>query len=387
MKKLRKLVIFAILLFLFSVPASAHPGKTDQNGGHTDHSTGEYHYHHGYPAHDHWDMDGDGDLDCPYFFDNKTGQNSGSSSSGSGNGNYSSSDMYENGYEKGQEDGYNDGYDDGYLGGYEKGYDEGFDEGYDQAKADMEEEAKEKVQSAYISVIAGTIAVLVFVGIPVASHISEKKLADLEKKHRQEIAKIKQEKLQDSNAEVLRRIDPNSSDHVTLPDGVKLELKCTPVKGNVSASRPFGDFTAYISASGKRYHYKKECSGANTIIHVLDRPNGLSPCSVCASNDTYSTIPDWYLMLTGKERKTADSRKSSSQASSKSSSANNIQSSLIKNASYTEKGLVLEFRDGGKYLYYSAPYSVYQEFVASQSKGKYFHEKINGRYPYEQYRE
>lgn len=51
---------------------SAHPGRTDSNGGHTDHSTGEYHYHHGYSAHDHYDMDGDGVIDCPYDFDDQT---------------------------------------------------------------------------------------------------------------------------------------------------------------------------------------------------------------------------------------------------------------------------------------------------------------------------
>lgn len=30
-----------------------HSGGTDSQGGHYDHSTGEYHYHHGKPAHDH----------------------------------------------------------------------------------------------------------------------------------------------------------------------------------------------------------------------------------------------------------------------------------------------------------------------------------------------
>ena len=30
-----------------------HSGRTDANGGHYDRSTGEYHYHHGYPAHQH----------------------------------------------------------------------------------------------------------------------------------------------------------------------------------------------------------------------------------------------------------------------------------------------------------------------------------------------
>ena len=59
--------LIAIALFLsLSIAAHAHPGRTDSSGGHTDHSTGEYHYHHGYPAHQHSDTDGDGILDCPY---------------------------------------------------------------------------------------------------------------------------------------------------------------------------------------------------------------------------------------------------------------------------------------------------------------------------------
>ena len=77
----RVMCIIAVL-FLILQPADvyAHSGMTDRNGGHRDHLTGEYHYHHGYPAHQHYDMDGDGDLDCPYLFDDRTGQNSGESS-------------------------------------------------------------------------------------------------------------------------------------------------------------------------------------------------------------------------------------------------------------------------------------------------------------------
>lgn len=82
---MRKFFVF-LLIALLVTPclAMAHPGRTDGDGGHTDSSTGEYHYHHGYPAHDHYDMDGDGRKDCPYNFDDKTGYNSGSPSS-SGN--------------------------------------------------------------------------------------------------------------------------------------------------------------------------------------------------------------------------------------------------------------------------------------------------------------
>lgn len=69
---------FALLACLFLLCSSvfAHGGKTDANGGHYDRSTGEYHYHHGYPAHQHYDIDGDGIIDCPYDFDDQTDHSS-----------------------------------------------------------------------------------------------------------------------------------------------------------------------------------------------------------------------------------------------------------------------------------------------------------------------
>lgn len=76
--RLLKLLVVLVLCLSLAVTVFAHPGKTDSNGGHTDHSTGEYHYHHGYSAHQHYDQDGDGDLDCPYNFSDQTGPNSGS---------------------------------------------------------------------------------------------------------------------------------------------------------------------------------------------------------------------------------------------------------------------------------------------------------------------
>ncbi|WP_306488323.1 YHYH domain-containing protein [Agathobaculum sp.] len=73
-----KKTITAILCFiLVFVSASAHSGRTDANGGHWDSSTAEYHYHHGYPAHQHTNGV------CPYDYDDQTGATSGSPSSGS----------------------------------------------------------------------------------------------------------------------------------------------------------------------------------------------------------------------------------------------------------------------------------------------------------------
>lgn len=62
------LLLSSITVFLLSANASAHSGKTDWQGGHTDSSTGDYHFHHGQQAHDHYDIDGDGIKDCPIEF-------------------------------------------------------------------------------------------------------------------------------------------------------------------------------------------------------------------------------------------------------------------------------------------------------------------------------
>lgn len=69
MKKHNVFGIIIFVLFLYSLPSYAHSGKTDAYGGHYNKSTGEYHYHHGYGAHNH--INGE----CPYDFDDKTNHN------------------------------------------------------------------------------------------------------------------------------------------------------------------------------------------------------------------------------------------------------------------------------------------------------------------------
>lgn len=86
-----KYAILVFLIMILPVPVLAHPGSTDGKGGHTDHSTGEYHYHHGYSAHQHYDMDGDGKEDCPYDFEDKTDHKTASSNSGNSKNSYISS--------------------------------------------------------------------------------------------------------------------------------------------------------------------------------------------------------------------------------------------------------------------------------------------------------
>lgn len=71
MKKIIFSILTVFLVLMSSVAVFAHPGRTDSKGGHTDHSTGNYHYHHGFPEHSHYDIDGDGSPDCPYDFEDK----------------------------------------------------------------------------------------------------------------------------------------------------------------------------------------------------------------------------------------------------------------------------------------------------------------------------
>ena len=58
---MKKIILLLILFISILTMSFAHSGKTDSNGGHYDSSTGEYHYHHGYPAHQH-----NADGSCPY---------------------------------------------------------------------------------------------------------------------------------------------------------------------------------------------------------------------------------------------------------------------------------------------------------------------------------
>ena len=83
---MKKLLVL-VLALLLSLPVFAHSGGTDSKGGHN--GPGGYHYHHGYPAHQHEGGE------CPYDFDDRTGESSGTSSSGSSSSSSSSEEAEE----------------------------------------------------------------------------------------------------------------------------------------------------------------------------------------------------------------------------------------------------------------------------------------------------
>lgn len=79
MKRFFLLFSVIALILVIGIFSYAHPGRTDANGGHTDHSTGEYHYHHGYPAHQHTGGK------CPYDYHNNESNSSSSNNETWGN--------------------------------------------------------------------------------------------------------------------------------------------------------------------------------------------------------------------------------------------------------------------------------------------------------------
>jgi KTSC domain len=66
-----------------------------------------------------------------------------------------------------------------------------------------------------------------------------------------------------------------------------------------------------------------------------------------------------------------------------SESCENVQSSCIASMSYDGKEqMTLTFQSGGTYKYHGVGPDEYEAFCRAESKGKYFHRNIRGRYPF-----
>jgi hypothetical protein len=65
-----------------------------------------------------------------------------------------------------------------------------------------------------------------------------------------------------------------------------------------------------------------------------------------------------------------------------------VESGLFSSAAYraTVRQLYLRFQDGKIYRFFECPLTVYNEFVAAPSKGRYFSQQIRNRFRYEMVR-
>jgi len=59
-----------------------------------------------------------------------------------------------------------------------------------------------------------------------------------------------------------------------------------------------------------------------------------------------------------------------------------VISSTIAEINHDGKDLTVVFNNGREYVYESVPANIFESFCNADSKGRYFHENINGRYNY-----
>lgn len=345
---MRRLLLSFILICLLTIPASAHPGRTDSSGGHYNRSTGDYHYHHGYSAHDHYDMDGDGDLDCPYNFDDQTDRSSGTASSAYSPPSSTESD-YRRGYENGKADGYDDGFNDGKTfgqtaaekRGYDKGHTDGYSSGYSKARllgfagiavtvvffwlylrwknqnleylrdeyADKLWDKKQELQAVKAerdkllaqqkSIRADCQAQITQATTACQRQIQENTyLCDARIK---QIEKVARQQIQDC---FLECFDPQRKSSLQFPPDIDFHKRGIS-RGTRTPERPFGDLTVYRTPSGKCFHTVRGCCGATDPVCVYEeRLRYVYGCSKCTDyRYAYKEVPDWYkeykLLLSG----------------------------------------------------------------------------------------
>jgi hypothetical protein len=313
MKRRFKALLLSVLLILLVLPirAYAHPGRTDSNGGHTDSDTGDYHYHHGYPAHDHYDMDGDGIIDCPYDFDDQTGENRGSSG-GSTNGYANQSSNYSSGNISGSSS--------------------------PETPTQQLHKGENGVPSWVYWLFAGQAVVIIGLiisnsskkdTIRIMESCQQKELEAVRKSCETKIAekKASDEELQTirSDIEEARKIrkallveQHDCLDEISLLNKEILKLRRVrcwakaapldisfsktgkPVYWKPNMKKPYGDYTVFISSKANIYHTDRICSGYHSKeAHIFDVIGHYRPCRKCADGFfAFTEVPDWY---TGKE--------------------------------------------------------------------------------------
>ncbi len=144
-----------ILIILFSF-ASAHPGRIDGNGGHYDRSTGEYHYHHGHPEHQH------PNGTCPYKSSGDNAKSDTIPNTAESRMRYQIDRIDEEQQENSQFfKSWNSGYDSGYDAGHRDGYISGKADGYNNGLLQGEEDGRVSAVAVYAPKIQGLNCALI----------------------------------------------------------------------------------------------------------------------------------------------------------------------------------------------------------------------------------
>lgn len=338
-----RLLSLLLLLAILVTPAFAHPGRTDSNGGHYDRSTGKYHYHHGYPAHQHYDINGDGTPDCPYNFKDTTSHSGGASGYSYTTGpttvttapatftpipttsppqTTTATQTTTQEKKEGKS---------GMIGwivslalvialyGCSKSHQRESDldqdkmrkkdqeiqslkkslEVKDKALADLDEEMGRKLVSAITEIdeykekytkTQGKLDSIYSVSDGESGKTDEERITSLSA----QICDLKEQlqRKESTIAELSSELDKHIQRENIPPevyigdDGLPVLLK--------TATQKYGDYTAYLNERSKIYHLDHYCApfGAE-VVHLFNVPSSYRPCSKCATRIP-RTIPAWY---------------------------------------------------------------------------------------------
>lgn len=59
-----------------------------------------------------------------------------------------------------------------------------------------------------------------------------------------------------------------------------------------------------------------------------------------------------------------------------------VESSNIESVGWQRNQLFVRFHNGGEYKYSNVPESLFHDMLAADSKGKFLHEHVKGKFPY-----
>ncbi len=87
--------------------------------------------------------------------------------------------------------------------------------------------------------------------------------------------------------------DTTPRERAGVPNGVKFDEWMQPF--DRYEGRVYGNYSVYITYTGRVYHAQEGCCGAKREIHLFTaiRDRGLHPCAKCAAGYPYK-IPEWF---------------------------------------------------------------------------------------------
>ena len=310
MKQVIRWLLMIVLLIAVTLPANAHPGGTDSAGGHTDRSTGEYHYHHGYSAHQHYDIDGDGKVDCPYDFKDNTDHKSGSNKSGNSNTTYSTSPTT-------------------------SATEPPRPSTEPTTPKDTTEEGGIKPVPTWIYWCFGGLSLMILL-MWVKIRSQKEEIEDMQSSHadgikrlreqheqqlrtkeatetdianaKEELGKIKAEvtKAESGLRELMRKSELEKQ-KASRAIADRAMYRCAPIDVTFSADgkpvywkhnkeKPYGDYTIYIKRDSSVYHTDRTCASYFAKeAHIFDYIAQRRPCMKCADGVfDFKKVPDWY---------------------------------------------------------------------------------------------